>query len=218
MADIISATFGDENSMQDITGTVRGMIDGTQLDIAVDQSLVPMFSGNPRVTLSEEELAEIRENAIQQCGAADQTCVEARTQQLAQQVMQLKLQSAGDASNTVKGTRLKVVLENEDHSQSTYVIPAGQRFTKDNMLPTEDVNVWTFEFFRRRLFDFLYYAAIAAVWGFGIVAVFYYFRKQDMQEVAYGSAVIATFIPGSGYLIIIVWAGIQAFLRYYTAP
>lgn len=217
MANILSASFGDETSMQDITKTIRGMIDGTQLDIAVNQSLVPTFAGNPRVSLSKAELEEIRQNAAQQCGAADQTCAEARVQQLSQQVLQLKLQSAGDASNTVKGTRLKVVVENEDHSRSTYVVPAGQRFNLPSVISNEDVNVWSYEFFRRRVFDFAYYGTIAFIWAFGIVAAFYYFRKQDQMEIAYIAAFISAFVPGSGYVMIILWAGVQAFLRYYMA-
>jgi len=215
--EILSASFGDETSMQDITKTIRDMIDGTSLDVPVDNQLVPIFSGTPRVALTAPEQSQIRDNAIQQCGAADQTCIDSRVNQLSQQVLQVKLQSSGDASNTVKGTRMKVVVENEDHSRSTYVVPAGQRFTLDGVLPSEDANVWSFEFFQRRAFDFAYYAAIAFVWAFGIVAAFYYFRKQDQMEIAYIASVIAVFVPGSGYVMIMVWAGVEAFLRYYTA-
>jgi hypothetical protein len=215
MATLKKAYFGDENSIQDITAIIRDRIDGPSIDIPVDNQLVPIFEGAPQSNLTDAERARIQDLAVQACGAADQTCIEARVQTYTQQTLQLKLESSGDASTIIKGTRLRVEIENPDKSITRKVIPAGQRFKFDGFEPDEGLNIFSYEYIRRRVVDFGYYALIAFIWAFGIVATFAYFRQVDQTALAIGGAVVAALYPGTGYIIIIVAAGIEAFLRYY---
>jgi hypothetical protein len=210
------AYFGDENTIQDITRLIRDRIDGSTIDLPVDNQLVPIFEGSPEANLSDSDRIKIQQMAVEQCGAADQTCIEARSQTYAQQALQLKLESAGNPSNIVKGTRLRVELENTyDKSLKRVVIPAGQRFAFDKFEPESDLDLFSLEYIRRRVVDFSYYALIAFIWAFGIVATFVYFRRQDRTELAIGGAILAALYPGTGYIVILVAAGIEAFLRYY---
>lgn len=215
MATLKKAYFGDENSIQDITAIIRDRIDGPSIDIPVDNQLVPIFEGAPQSNLTDAERARIQELAVQACGAADQTCIEARVQTYTQQTLQLKLESSGDASTIIKGTRLRVEIENPDKSITRKVIPAGQRFKFDGFEPDEGISIFSYEYIRRRIVDFGYYALIAFIWAFGIVATFAYFRQVDQIALAIGGAVVAALYPGTGYVIIIVAAGLEAFLRYY---
>jgi hypothetical protein len=216
MATLKKAFFGDENSIQDITAIIRGRIDGTSIDIPVDNQLVPIFEGTPQADLTDEERKTIRDMAVQQCGSADQTCIEARVQTYTQQTLQLKLESSGDPSNIIKGTRLRVEIENPDKSITRRVIPAGQRFTFDGFEPDEGLNIFSYEYIQRRVVDFGYYALIAFIWAFGIVATFVYFRQIGYLPLAIGGAILAALYPGTGYILIIIVAGVEAFIRYYV--
>jgi hypothetical protein len=129
----------------------------------------------------------------------------------------MRLSAAGDPANTVKGTRLRVEIENPDKSITRKVIPAGQRFKFDDFEPDDGISIFSYEYIRRRAVDFTYYALIAFVWAFGIVATFVYFRDLDQMALAIGGASVAAMFPGTGYILIIVAAGIEAFLRYYMA-
>lgn len=210
------AYFGDENTIQDITKLIRDRIDGPSIDIPVNNELVPIFEGSPQATLTEADRAKIKQLAVEQCGAADQTCIESRVQTYTQQSLQLKLASTGNASNIVKGTRLRVELKDLETNQiKRLIIPAGQRFTFDQFQPDDGMDIFSYEFMRRRAVDFVYYALIAFIWAFGIVATYVYFRDLDQMALAIGGASVAAMFPGTGYVLIVVAAGIEAFLRYY---
>jgi hypothetical protein len=214
-ATLKKAYFGDENSIQDITAIIRDRIDGGHIDIPVDNQLVPIFEGAPQTELTSEERAKIEEMAHERCGMSDQVCIDERVQAYTQQTLQLKLESAGNPANIIKGTRLRVEIENPDKSITRRVVPAGQRFTFDDFDPNDGLNIFSFEYVRRRVIDFIYYGSIAFIWCFGIVATFIYFRMRDQIALAIGGAFVAAFFPGSGYIILVVAAALEAFLRYY---
>lgn len=217
MATLKKAYFGDENSIQDITAIIRDRIDGSTIDIPVDNQLVPIFEGSPQASLTDLDRSKIEQFARETCGNSDQSCIDARRATYTQQTLQMRLSAAGDPANTVKGTRLRVEIENPDKSITRKIIPAGQRFKFDDFEPDDGINIFSYEYIRRRAVDFTYYALIAFVWAFGIVATFVYFRDLDQMALAIGGASVAAMFPGTGYILIIVAAGIEAFLRYYMA-
>lgn len=218
MATILKARFGDETSMRDVTKLLNERISGTSIDLPVDNNLIPAFVGTPSTELTNTEKRRIDTIATEQCGGADQNCIEAKRNQLSQQALQIKLQSSNSPANIIKGTRLTVDIEKEDKSRDTVTIPAGQRFNFNGLLPiNENGEIFTLDFFQRRFFEFLGTSVGAFIWVFGIVATYIYFSRKDQRILAIGLGLVAALIPGSGYIFVIVGAGLDAFVRYYTA-
>lgn len=135
MAYIKSAYYGDEKSSRNITDSIRDKIVDGKIDVLADSSLVPLFEVGSKVELTDNDLKDIKDKAIEMCGgnANDSDCIAARTQDLQRQRLEEKENEATSKSNVVKGTRLTVNVVDEKGRTRTLVVPSGQSFKLEGL-------------------------------------------------------------------------------------
>ena len=128
---IKSAKFGDEFSFTDVSKSLQDRLtsDGN-VAVDVDSSLIPIAaraSGVGSTTLTQDEIAEAKQTAADMCGSADQTCLEIKTQELAQTKLKEREAAGINSANIVKGRRLTTKYT-VNGTPMTAVIPEGQKF------------------------------------------------------------------------------------------
>lgn len=132
MVVINSASFGDEFSSTDVLKSLQDKLkESGSIDVDVDSSLIPILertTGGGTTSLSGPEQDEVKNKAAEICGPSDQTCIEIKTQELAQQKLKEKETSNVNAANIIKGRRLTVKYTDETGQERTAVIPEGQKF------------------------------------------------------------------------------------------
>jgi hypothetical protein len=135
MAYIKSAYFGDEKSSRNITDVLRDKIVGGKINVLADSSLLPMFEVGGSVKLTDNELKDINDKAIEMCSgnANDVDCIAARTQDLQRQKLEEKENESTSKSNVVKGRRLTVNVVDKDGKTRTLLVPDGQFFKLDGL-------------------------------------------------------------------------------------
>jgi len=126
-----SAKFGDEFSFTDVSQSLQDKLtsDGT-VSVDVDSSLIPLAAratGRGAIELKPDEQEEVKQTAADMCGAADQVCIEMKTQELAQAKLKEKEASGVNSANIVKGRRLTAEYT-VNGKPMTAVIPEGQKF------------------------------------------------------------------------------------------
>ena len=132
MVVIKSATFGDEFSNTNVLKTLQDKLEESgSIKVPVDSSLIPVVTrttGAGSVSLTTQEQADAKAQAAQICGPSDQTCLEIKTQELAQQKLKEKEQADITTANIVKGRRLTVTYTDASGKERTAIIPEGQTF------------------------------------------------------------------------------------------
>jgi hypothetical protein len=214
MVVVTSATYGNEFTSTDVLKTIQDTLakDGA-VSIPVDSSIVPVKAKalGPDNTLNTDEQEEIRELAANMCGAADQVCLEKKTQELAQQKLKEKEAQAVSSTTVVKGDRLTVEYVDAKGVAQRAVIPAGQMFELGELKkeepgkadPNFDYEAATSPY--RELFSswwvilgtfvgtFIYVSSIIITWMT--------FAKRNTKLVAATVTAIAVFIPYSGFFL-----------------
>jgi len=206
---IKSAKFGDEFSSTDVSKTIKDNIkpDGS-ISVDVDSSLIPFLArvtGRGLTELSTAERSEIAEKASNMCGAADQICIEIKTQELAQEKLKEREATTTNSANIVKGQRATI-----DYTLNgkpmTAIVPAGQKFELGALAGTpagkpfrlsDVVNPWASLFssfwviFGSSILTFLYATSIIITWMTYV--------KKGSRYLAIGMTIIAIVIPLSGF-------------------
>jgi hypothetical protein len=221
---IKSAKFGDEFSFTDVTKTVKDNIksDGS-ISLDVDSSLIPVAAratGRGAVALSTEEQAEIKQIAADMCGAADQTCLEIKTQQLADTKLKEKEASTVNSANIIKGQRATFDYT-INGKPMTAIVPAGQKFELGALTEStpasqpfrvSDVaSPWTAFFssfigiFGTSIFTFLYATSIIITWMT--------FVKYGSKLFAIGMTAVAAVFPMTGYGLAFFGPAIAEYFR-----
>ena len=128
MATLVSAFYGDETSTRQITDSLQKAIQGDgSLQTVVNSSLLPIILKPGEIKLSNKEVQDAKDQAINQCGsAADSTCVESTQQRLMQSKLSEKEREVNSSANLIKGKRLTVNYTDANGKPQTAVIPEGQ--------------------------------------------------------------------------------------------
>jgi hypothetical protein len=222
---IKSAKFGDEFSFTDVSQTLQDKLksDGN-VALDVDSSLIPFAaraSGVGTIKLSQDEQAEIKQTAADMCGSADQTCLELKTQELAQSKLKEKESSNVNAANIVKGRRLTAEYT-INGKPMTVVIPEGQKFelgglpsspsAKPKPFRPEDISdPWKpfltsfVGIFGTSIFTFLYVTSIIITWMTYV--------KYGSKLFAIGLTGLAALFPMSGYGLAFFGPAIAEYFR-----
>ena len=125
---VVSAYFGDEISARDITKQLNERAAGGSINVVADSSLLPMFEATEVISLSSNDIADIRDQAVKDCGTeSDVQCVEARIATNSRTRIQEKQREAQSTANQVKGRRLTVVVD-DNGKRRTLIVPDGQKF------------------------------------------------------------------------------------------
>ena len=223
---IVSAYFGDEKSFRNVTKSLINKVNDGILDVTADETLIPVFDAAPQTKLSPKDEKRIREEAVRGCGGeADQGCLDAKIAELSQATLK-DLERTTTIRNAIKGRRLTVTVADENGRTKTLVAPDGQKFKLENVtggnkakkdiLP--DVNL-----LYNRAWMIALHIINVFVYVFAIVAVYAIFMRKyettgldSFKMIAYACAIISTFLPYSGYVIILLYFGFNSFLYEYT--
>jgi hypothetical protein len=124
----------------------------------------------------------------------------------------------------IKGERLTVNIV-ENGRRKTLVTPAGQKFRLENILGDKASDkdailaLPTPSEFQSRAISLLTIVLSTFIYVFGIVAVYAVFMRQAADTgkdyfriVAYAGAATSAMFPGTGFLIILGYFGLRAFM------
>jgi len=221
MVYIESAFLGDEKDMRDVSKVLRDKVVGTSIKVPVDNKLIPAFAVTNKGELSKTDERKIRETAERICGGADQQCMEAKTDELKQQILMAKTLQSSSGANVVKGRRLTVNIIDGKGKRRRVVVPDGQMFELDGISPMDPKKppsaLPSFDYIKTQSLEFASIAALTFVWVFGIVATYALFARKGWGYIAWVLAFVAFIIPGSGYVIILGYFIMESFVSNYTS-
>jgi hypothetical protein len=222
---IESAYYGDERSFANITKSLASKIMGGVLDVTADAQLKPTFEAAPETRLDNRDEKRIREQAAQACGGeADQACMERTRVKLSEE--RLREKEMEDMSKSViKGDRLTLNIIDENGKRRKLVTPAGQKVRLENVRSDKQVTALpTMDKLQENAVMIVTVIVSTFFWVFSVVAVYTLFMRQYestgrdiFRMVAYGTAAASILFPGLGFLIILGYFGMSAFLKEYIA-
>lgn len=218
-----SATYGDETTTTNVTDVVSGKLKNGKINLLVEDSIVPRFgSGDESVTLTDEEKAGIKDQAIKECKTAnDVQCVDAVTNRISQGKLDEKLLNQQRAG-AIKGNKLTVTFIDEKGRESTRVIPKGQSLTigEEAMKPPSPSvtsrignGIVTLTKSSATIMTVIGTILFVIVWVFSVGATWKTFMEANMVKQGYVFTAISVLVPLSGLILTPVYFG---FLKYYT--
>ena len=223
MVYIESAFVGDEKTARNITKSLQDKIVGTSIKVHVDEKLIPVFDTVNKTEIDLVEDRRIRAEAVKECGEANTTCIT----QTVDRLRQLKLRTIVDDGKTptdpnasLKGLRLTVNILDDTGNRKRMVIPAGNDFELDGLSPIDPRKPGEWlpptSFIRTKFIEFNVIVITTFLWVFSIVAAYTLFGRKWGVYAGVGLAFLAFLFPGSGYLFIFGYFGLNAFVDKYT--
>jgi len=216
MVVISSATFGDEFSSTNVLKTLQDKLSSSgAIDMDVDSSLIPFLSSSGTVKLSDDEKEDVKNQASQICGPSDQTCLEIKTQELAQQKLKEKEKESVNSANIIKGRRLTVKYTDET-GEHTVIVPEGQKFAlgaaaqpdpgfdyEAAMSPWKQAAGSVWAVIGTALTTFLYVSSIIITWVT--------FTEFGNRVLTIAMTAVSVFIPLSGFGLSFLGAAAPAY-------
>lgn len=210
-----SATFGDEFSNTDVLKSLQEKVtESGSIDVDVDSSLIPLLdkaTGAGVTALSDDEKRDIKGQAEQICGPNDQTCLEIKTQELAQARLKEKQTESITAANIIKGRRLTVKYVDET-GERTAVIPEGQKFALGEAGGAPDPNFdWEaatspWRQFFSSIWGIIGTALTTFLYATSLIITWMTFSELGNTVAKVIAMLIAVFIPLSGFGVSFVGA------------
>lgn len=131
---ILKATFGDNLAQRDVTKSVQNSVEGGNVKVTANESLIPPFEVSKETKLTNDDLADINKKAQEQCqGGADTACMQAAKDQFIKQKHEEKARTDMSAANTLVGRRLEVTYMDSKGVTKRAVVPDGQMFEMENV-------------------------------------------------------------------------------------
>lgn len=174
MVFVESVYWGDELATRNITKSfVDSQVKDGKVNTVADERLIPAFETTTNVELDTQDEKEIREEAVRQCGEANQTCINAKKTQLRQERLHEKEKTANSSANTIKGRRLTVNLVDANGKRRTVVVPDGQKLELEGvdgsrMGPGGQIQTPSIAKVQGRMADLAMTVGITALQVFGI--------------------------------------------------
>jgi len=220
---VVSAYYGDERSRTDVLPSLKDKLqpDGS-LAVSVDSGLLPMIQVGGKISLTDDEVAESKEKAINVCGNAnDVTCIELKSQELQRQRLQEKENETQSAANIIKGSRLTATLRDDETGEETTVeVPAGQEFTIGKQEKTEPLKIDTsilanfkFSSLVSQIFQSLGVIAATFLWAFSVIITYKTFIQYGFTYLGYAATAAAVLIPYSGFVWTLIFSATREWLR-----
>jgi hypothetical protein len=224
MVFIESAFWGDEKSTKNVTQVLNEKVVGNKLTIdEVDDKLIPAFTVAPKGELKDKDVREINKRAEEACGgAADQDCLRLRKSEFTQEALRQRANEdvATASQNIIKGKRLTVNIRDENGKLIRKVVPEKGKFELEGLSTTDprkkDQALPPFEYVQRQFIEMTGVSFSTFLWVFGIVATYTLFAREGWTYVAPILAFIAFLLPGSGYVMILLFFVIRSFVDNYT--
>ena len=204
MATIESAYYGDEKARRNITKALTGKINGTSIDVDVNEKLIPPFEVVNKTELSQEDERKIKDQSKRACGdGVDQQCMTATEARLRQNALTEKEAQSNSSANVIKGRRLIVNLVDENGEKRQVVVPDGQKFSMANLStnPAKGAELPSVDTIKNQVMIWAGVAVGAAVYVFSVAATYTVFFPI-LDYFAIPLIVIALFVPYSGFIMI----------------
>lgn len=219
MAYIESAYYGDEKAVRKVTKILENKILGTDIDVDVNEQLIPPFEEAAETSLTSRDERKIREAAAKQCGGNDQECITAKEAQLRQETLATKTRQANSSANVIKGRRLTVNIIDENGNRRRIIVPDGQKFKMSKITvndPRKEFEVPTMEYLQKQFKMLGTLTLETFVYVFGIVLTFTVFSIELTPLFAIPLVVISVFIPFSGYIMVFGFYMFRTFVNVYV--
>ena len=145
MVFVESVYWGDELGARNITKSfVATQVKDGKIDTVADERLIPAFESNPEVKLETQDEKEIREEAVRQCGEANQSCLKAKISQLQQERLHEKEKIANSSANIIQGNQNSVAGDAGDSgtADDTISFVANQSVAGDRVHVVSDGTSW----------------------------------------------------------------------------
>lgn len=207
MVVINSATFGDEFSNTDVLKSLQDKLtDSGAVDVNVDSSLIPLLdrtTGAGATSLTGPEQDDVKQQAAQICGPSDQTCLEIKTQELAQAKLKEKATSEVNAANIVKGRRLTVKYTDET-GEHTVIVPEGQKFALGEAAKPDpgfdyEAAMSPWKQFFSSIWGIIGTALMSFLYASSVIITWMTFSEFGNRILTIAMTAISVFIPLSGF-------------------
>lgn len=221
---IVSAYYGDERSQTNVLPSLKNKVqsDGS-LAVPVDSSLLPLIQVGGEISLSDDEVSEAKEKAINACGNANDTsCIEMKSQEFQRTRLREKENEAQSSANVVKGPRLTATLRDDrTGEEKTVQVPAGQELKIGKPAPSQapitvDTSVlanfkWSSVF--AKIGVSLGVILATFIYAFSILTTYKAFIQAGYTYGGYAATAVAVLIPYSGYVIPFIFFAVREWLR-----
>ena len=221
---IRSATFGDERSNTDVTGTLAELIKSRgSIDVPVNSSLVPVMGKGRSVKLDDSEVKDAQSKAEQACGGtSDQICLEIKGQEFQAQRLQEKRTENMGVESIIKGRRLRVTYV-ENGQVKVAEIPEGQTFKlgaakgggaafPELKIDPGALNI-TLGGTVLEIVKWLGVALATFAYAFSILVAWRSLKEAGYVILKYAGTVVAVLIPYSGYFIAFGMSALDEFIK-----
>ena len=232
MATILSADFGDERSSTNVLSTLKSRYNSDgKIDVPVDSSLIPFIvKSGDAVELTDQDVKDAKDKAISACGnALDTVCVEKKSQEFQLAALEEKKRNQdSNASNILKGRRLRVTYKDENGKVRNVEVPEGQHFTLDK---PESPDAFTVSA-SKPMFPSLTLGNTVTkvlivlgtiigtfVYAFSVLMTWRSFKAEGYSP--YMCAIptaIATLVPYSGFFIVLLFFAARTIARNQIMP
>ena len=223
MATILSAEFGDERSTTNVLSTLQSAYKSAgKLDVPVNSSLLPMIvKSEDAVVLSDQEVRDAKDKAISACGgAADNTCVEKKSQEFQYSRMKEKQLEQDSGANIIKGRRLRVRYRDENGKIMNAEIPEGQHFKLGEKPENKGFTISKSSFPNISLtsagWEAIKITTIVIstfLYAFSVLITYRSFNEEGYRWQTWVATVLSVIFPYSGFLIILGFFGIRAWIQ-----
>ena len=226
MVVIKRATYGDDTSNTDVTAAVANQIAGSgTVKIPVNSSIVPFFTLAETVSLSETEVKQAKQRAVDACGGPqDQICVAKRTEEMKSKMMDEKREQSNRVDNIVRGNRLELVVQ-DGAKVRKIAVPEGQTLTQEMLSgkPPKGTAPIDVKQATGPSFSLGSVVTSAGVWFGGFVGALIYvlailitwkvFQDEGYVIPKYAATAATVLIPGSGLVITPLFFGLRSFAQ-----
>jgi hypothetical protein len=216
MVYIESAYLGDEKSRRNVTNVLNNKVEGTSLNVDVNEKLIPPFETVDKTELSLEDERRIKDNAKKACGdGVDQSCMKATEARLRQSALTDKEAKSNSSANVIQGRRLTVNIVDDKGIPRQVVVPDGQKFSLNNVSSGRPGDTLpSLSALQQQAVIWVGIAVGTAVYVFSVAATYtIFFPMLDMFAIPL--ILIALFVPYSGFIMILGYYGIQGAMKTY---
>jgi hypothetical protein len=216
MVYIESAYLGDEKSRRNVTTVLNNKVEGTSLNVDVNERLIPAFETVTKTDLTLEDERRIKDNAKKACGdGVDQQCMTATEARLRQSALTEKEAKSNSSANVIQGRRLTVNIVDDNGVRRQVVVPDGQKFSLKNVSSGRPGDTLpTLSALHQQMLIWVGVAVGTAVYVFSVAATYTIFFPM-LDSFAIPLIIIALFVPYSGFLMILGYYGVQSGLKTY---
>lgn len=216
MVYIESAYLGDEKSRRNVTKVLNNKVEGTSLDVDVDEKLIPPFEIVDKTQLTAEDESRIKDDAKKACGdGVDQSCMKATQARLRQSALVEKEAKSNSSANVIQGRRLTVNIVDDNGVKRRVVVPDGQKFSLKNVSGGRPGDTLpSLSAIQQQTLIWVGIAVGTAVYVFSVAATYtIFFPMLDMFAIPL--IIISLFVPYSGFIMIAGYYGVQSAMKTY---